>query len=630
MYAAPRVRPVAYNRGIMERDSVLSIKSSSSPLSKLLTLVGIVVVIAGLYFGRQVLIPLALATVLAFLLQPAVAFFERARIGRVPAVLVVLIVSFALLASLGWLVTEELSDIMDQVPSYKDNIHDKIESVRKRGTSGFGKASATVNDLSKELSAASEQAVNKKSAQNSGTRPIAVQTTSAPRGVNDYLRDMIGPLANILEVAAITVVFTLFIMIKREDVRNRVIRLAGAGQLNIMTQALDEGSNRLSRFLLLQVSVNAGYGLLFGLGVHFIGIPHAFVWGILACFLRFVPYVGTPIAAGFPIALALAIFPGWIQAWLVFFLFLALEITLANVVEPWLYGSHTGISSLAILVAAIFWGMLWGPVGLILSTPLTVCLILMGRYVPQLDFLEVLLGDEPVLSPQAHFYQRLLALDENEAQETAENFLKDHPVDELYDSLLIPALSLAEQDRHTDALPEGSTKFIHEISREIIGKLEDAPPENSKSDPDQDRKSKATTSNGSGLRILCIPSRDEADEITGSMLVHLLRRSGHYAKVLPVGAVTEMLDEVEKDRANFVCVSALPPFATGQAAPLCKRLRERYPAVNIVLGLWAYPGGMAKAQQRVGAHCANSIATSLQQVIALIAAHSETEHSHLV
>jgi predicted PurR-regulated permease PerM len=614
----------------MERNSVLSIRSSSNPLTKMLTLVGIVVVIAGLYFGRQVLIPLALATVLAFLLQPAVGFFEMARIGRVPAVLVVLTLSFALLGGLGWLVTEQLSQIMDQVPSYETNIHNKIESIRKRGNSGFGKVTATVNDLSKELSAASQDAVNKKSAQNSGNRPIAVQATSAPRGVNDYLRDMIGPLANILEIAAITVVFALFILIKREDVRNRMIRLAGAGQLNIVTQVLDEGSNKLSRFLLLQVSVNAAYGVLFGLGVLLIGIPHAFLWGILACVLRFIPYVGTPIAAGFPIAMALAIFPGWMQVWLVFSLFVVLELTIANVIEPWLYGSHTGVSSLAILVAAVFWGMLWGPVGLILSTPLTVCLILMGRYVPQLDFLEVILGDEPVLSPQAHFYQRLLALDENEAQDIAENFLKDHPVQELYDLVLIPALSLAEQDRHTDALPEGSAKFIQETVREIIVKLDDAPSENSKVDADGAQTISPVTLNGSGLRIICMPSRDEADEITGSMLVQLLRRSGHHAKVLPIGTVSEMLDEVEKEGANFVCVSALPPFATGQAAPLCKRLRERFPSINIVLGLWAYPGGMAKAQQRAGTHCANSLATSLQQVIALIAANSQLEKSSSV
>ena len=209
-----------------------------------------------------------------------------------------------------------------------------------------------------------------------------------------------------------------------------------------MTQALDEASRRLGRYLLLQFAVNAGYGLLFGLGVYFVGIPHPLLWGVFGCLLRFVPYIGTPVAAVFPMGMALAVFPGWSQAGLTFVLFLLLELTIANLVEPWLYGSHTGVSSLAILVAAIFWGMLWGPVGLILSTPLTVCLILIGRYIPQLNFLEILLGDEPVLSPQAHFYQRLLALDEEEARDIVEEYLKQNPIGNLYDSVLIPALSL--------------------------------------------------------------------------------------------------------------------------------------------------------------------------------------------
>ncbi len=597
-----------------------SFANPSSPASKLLTLVGIVVVIAGLYFGRQVLIPLALATVLAFLLQPAVSLFEKMRMGRVPAVMVVLALSFALLTGLGWVVTGQLAVILDQAPAYKDNIHDKLEAMRQNQPTGLSKATATINDLNKELSNASDDAVNKKS-KSSGARPIAVQTTSAPRNVTDYLRDIIGPATNTLEVFAITIVFSLFMLIKREDVRNRVIRLAGGGQLNIMTQALDEGASKLSRFLLLQVSVNAAYGTLFGLGVHLIGVPHALLWGILAALLRFVPYVGTAVAAALPMALALAVFPGWKEVIFTFVLFLVLEIILANAIEPWLYGSQTGVSSLAILVAAIFWGMLWGPVGLILSTPLTLCVIVMGRYVPQLDFLEVLLGDEPVLSPQAHFYQRLLAMDENEAQDIADNFLKEHTVDELYDSVLIPALSLAEQDRHANTLPETSTNFIHETTREIIEKLEDVGPESAEDSSDLALET-SPTQFGNGLMILCIPSRDEADEITGAMLVQILRRAGHHANLVPLDGVSKMLDEVDKQGANFVCISALPPFALGQAAPLCKRLRERYPDVKFVLGLWAYPGGAVEAERRAGVGFVDLIATSLQQVVSLAAASS--------
>jgi len=606
----------------MENASSASGSPPANLLSKLLTLVGIVVVIAGLYLGRHVLIPLALAIVLAFLLQPAVRLAERARLGRVPAVLIVFALSFALLGGLGWLVTKQVSEIMEQLSSYQANVHNKIDALRRSKTGGLNKATAAVNDLSRELSAASQGAASKKTGPTSGARPIPVQPTTPPKDVSDYLRDMIGPLASVLEIAAITAVFTLFILIKREDVRNRVIRLAGIRQLNLTTQALDEGATRLSKFLLLQFCLNALFGLFFGLGVYLIGVPHALLWGVLACILRFVPYVGTTFAASFPLVLAFAIDPGWKGVLLVFALFLFLELTLANLIEPWLYGSHLGVSSLAMLVAAVFWGMLWGPVGVVLSTSLTVCLILMGRYVPQLDFLEVLLGDEPVLSPQAHFYQRLLAFDENEAHAIAEKFVQENSVEDFYDSVLIPALSLAEQDRHTNGLDESRVTFIQESTREIIDEFDQRPIETEQtgSEPPKWAGHRRRTSS---VRIFCLPSRDEADEIVGNMLVQLLRRSGYDAQVFPIGAVSAMLEGIEKHEAHFVCLSALPPFAAGQALPLCRRLRQGGRSIRIILGLWAYPGGLPGAQQRVGSNCTDSIAISLKQVLSLVERHQD-------
>jgi hypothetical protein len=314
--------------------------------------------------------------------------------------------------------------------------------------------------------------------------------------------------------------------------------------------------------------------------------------------------------------MAMAVFPGWNQVGLTFALFLFLEITISNFIEPWLYGTHTGVSPLAILVAAIFWGMLWGPVGLILSTPLTVCLILMGRYIPQLNFLEILLGDEPVLSPQAHFYQRLLALDDEEARDIADKYLKESPLGNLYDSVLIPALSLAEQDRHMNALDETRTKFIHHSTRELIEDLYEVsltPAAN-----DDSPAIAAAISPPSGPRIVCIPARDEADEIVGTMLTQLLRRAGHDAQSLLTAGVSTMLEQVEQLHADVICVSALPPFAVGQARSVCKQLRQRWPKVKIVLGLWEFPGGVAKAQERVGMNCADMIGTSLAQVVCLI------------
>jgi len=584
--------------------------------SRLLTLVGIAVVIAGLYLGRQVLIPLALAVVFAFLLTPIVGLVERCRLGRVPSVLVVLALSLALLAAVGWGFTNQLVEILVRLPDYRANIHDKIEAIRAPKSAGLSKATATVNDLSKELSAASETAGNKKLNQDRGKEPIAVQVAAPPHSAAEYLRDLLGPLTGSLETAAIVVVFTLFVLVKREDLRNRLLRLAGSGQLTVMTQALDEASRRLGRYLLLQFSVNAGYGLLFGLGIYFIGIPHPLLWGVFGWVLRFVPYIGTPVAAIFPMGMALAVFPGWSQAGLTFALFLLLELTIANLIEPWLYGSHTGVSSLAILVAAIFWGMLWGPVGLILSTPLTVCLILVGRYIPQLNFLEILLGDEPVLSPQAHFYQRLLALDDEEARDIAEKYLKENPIGNLYDSVLIPALSLAEKDRHMNVLDEIRTKFIYQSTRELIEELyEDS---SALLAPEHPLVLAPATEPQPQSVVVCIPARDEADEIVGIMAMQLLRRAGHHANALPIASVSTMSDQVEQLRPDVICISALPPFAAVQAKSLCKQLRRRCRDTKIFLGLWDYPGGAPKAQERVGSGCADVIGTSLSQMVLLI------------
>jgi predicted PurR-regulated permease PerM len=597
--------------------------------SRLLTLIAIVVVIVGLYFGRQVFIPLALAVVLAFLLTPVVGWLQKCRLGRVPAVLVVLVLAFVLVSSLGWIVTGQLMEIVDQFPSYKSNIHDKIQSVRVPDGSRLKNATNTVAEISNELSAASDSAMDKKAGKPSGSRPIAVQVTQPPSNAPQYLRAVIGPLTGVFETSAMVIVFTLFMLIKREDLRNRVIRLAGRGQLNVVTQALDDGSRRLSRYLLLQFVVNIAYGAIFGSGAYWMGIPHALLWGVLACLLRFVPYVGTPIAAAFPMGMALAVFPGWKQAALIFGLFVVLELIISNVIEPWLYGAHTGISSLAILVAAVFWAILWGPVGLILSTPLTVCLILTGRYVPQLSFLEILLGDEPVLPVEAHFYQRLLALDQDEAGDIAESYLKEEPIGSFYDSVLIPALALAEQDRHRNLLEAGTASFVSQNTRDLIEELGERSFEGVSSmfncvGNDAASGSGVCRTALAGLQVICIPAADEADELVAMMLAQLLERLGCEVRSLPVTPRANLLNEIGTYAPNVAIVSALPAFTIGQARSLCKRLRQRQPDLKILLGLWNFEGGVAKAQDRVGSGVADVIVTSLQQTVALLI---ETRHA---
>jgi predicted PurR-regulated permease PerM len=590
--------------------------SNSTTSSKSSIFIALALAIATLFFGRQIFIPLALALVLSFLLSPLVGLLQKARLGRVPAVLIVLAFCFALTAGLAWEVAGQLLDITGHVRDYKANLEETVRSLRPPINGALGQATATVRELNKELSAVPGQtaghAPNEPNSMARPTRPVPVQVTAPPSNLIEDLRALLGPLAGPAETAAIVVIFTAFMLIKREDLRNRLIRLGGQGQLTVMTQALDDASQRLSRYLLLQFLVNAGYGILFGVGLYFIRIPHALLWGILAALLRLVPYVGTLVAAAFPMAMALAVFPGWNHLLMIFGLYVVLELVIANVIEPWLYGAHTGISSLAILVAAVFWSMLWGPVGLILSTPLTVCLMLLGRYVPQLSFLEVILGDEPVLRPEELFYQRLLAMDQDEARNIAETQLQEKSLEGLYETVLIPALRLAEEDRHTDALGERTVEFITQTTRELIDDLGDSIVRPGSAEA-------AIAGNLSwdsrlvGREIICLPARDEADELVGMMLAQVLLQAGYRATYLSIGSVNDMLQEVEQGGFRIACVSALPPFAVGQARSLCKRLRAKLPELVIVVGLWDFAGGVLRAQERIGTNCANAVATNLSE-----------------
>ena len=590
--------------------------SPPSAASKSSVIIAVALTIAMLYFGRQIFIPLALALVLSFLLTPLVGLFEKLRLGRVFAVVSSLTLSFLIAAGIGWIVTGQLVDITAHIGDYKENLDAKVRALHAPQTGALGQATATVRELNKELSAAPGQPATSPSAARP-THPLAVQVTAPPTNLLQDMRALLGPLAGPIETAGIVVIFTAFMLIKREDLRNRLIRLGGQGQLTVVTQALDDASRRLSRYLLLQFLVNAGYGALFGLGLYLIKVPHVLLWGTFAALLRFVPYVGTLIATAFPVAMAIAIFPGWNQALLTFALFVVLEIAIANIIEPWLYGSHTGISSLAILVTAIFWAVLWGPVGLILSTPLTVCLILIGHYVPQFKFLEVMLGDEPVLSPEEHFYQRLLAVDPDEARKIAEQQLEGKSLTSLYETVLIPALRLAEEDRHTDAVGDRTSAFIAQSTRELIEDLGDRVTEEESTRargegrPDESR----WAFNGDATEILCVPARDDADALIGLMFTQLLQQARHSVRCIPIGAVEDMLEQVAQSRASIVCVSALPPFAVGQARSLCKRLRARLPGIQVVVGLWGFAGGVPRAQERVGPGCSDAVATTLSEAL---------------
>jgi predicted PurR-regulated permease PerM len=593
--------------------------------SRLLGVVIAVVVVATLFFARVVFIPLALALLFSLLLTPVVVLLERIKLPRILAIILVVATLVGSLGLMAWRASEQFIELSGQLPIYEKALQDKIHSVKGARGQGLNKVSNVLNEIEKELVTAAPTNAARKAAPpgSSEARPLPVEVVP-PSNPFQSVQNLLGPIGT----AGLVTIFTIFMLIGREDLRNRFIRLVGGGRLNVMTQALDEATRRVNRYLLMQLIVNAVYGVVIGTALHFIGIPNASLWAVAAAILRFLPYVGAPMAALMPVVLSVAVFPGWYHALATAGLYLFLELVVGNLIEPFLYGVHVGLSALAILVAAVFWTLIWGLPGLVLSTPLTVCLLVMGRYVPGLSFLHILLGDEPVLSPDAQYYQRLLAADQNEARQVAEQYLKEKSLDELYSSVVIPALSLAEKDRHRNQLDEETQNFIFQSTREIAEELDDTSAKQL-AEETPEASSHPTTRNASRrLDVLCVPARDDADDVVGMLLAQLLERHGHSAESISIGPTSEMLSQVEDANPRVVCISALPPFALNHARALYAKLRAHEPGLHIVVCLWHFEGDPQKAAIRLRLVAGDGFFTTVPQVLQHIASRAEPTTGH--
>jgi predicted PurR-regulated permease PerM len=583
--------------------------SSSTETAQLLRIVTFVVVVAGLYFGRSVFIPLALALLLSLLLAPVMGFLARLRVPRLMSILLIAVALGCIAFGLAWKLSLEFVDLAAQLPAYKDTLDEKIHALSGLRNSNVTKASQLFSELETELLKESSGAVDqdhpirKPPPGSSPARPIAVQVIPESNHIGS-----VGSVVGSMGWVGLTIVFAVVILMGREDLRNRFIHLSSGGRLTVVTQALDEATKRIQKYLFLQSAVNAIYGVVIGVGLYFIGIPEAWLWGLLAAILRFLPYVGSTASAAIPVLLSLAIFPGWTHALGTMAFYLTLEFIVANFLEPSLYGAQVGLSTLAILVAAVFWAIIWGIPGLVLATPLTVSLVVMGRYVPSLSFFRVLLGDEPEISRSNLYYQRLLASDQNEARQVLEQYLKEKPLNELYSEILIPALSLIEQDRHRNELDESTLSFIMQSTRELIEELTDSTPFNGVSTEG------AKGANVEGI-VICVPARDEADEIVGLLLSESLQRTGLHSRTLPTGPIAEMLQEIAHIGPDLVCISALPPFAIEHTRSLYEKLRSQFPELNIFICLWHYGGDIEKAHRRLKISEAHPVHVSLPVVI---------------
>ena len=562
------------------------------------TLFIVLIVVAVLYFARTIFIPLALSILLTFMLAPLVVRLRHWGLGRIPSAAIVVLIAFAIIGVFSAVMASQLMDLAHKLPEYQHNVQQKVESIRASGGGFVKRISGAVQKFSDELTPAPAPSSTNATPEE---RPVPVEIRRTPFSPMDTAQKVLGSLVSLLLMAGIVIVFVIFMLIERDELRDRLIRLAGSRQLNVTTNVLDDAAHRVTRYLLAQFVVNVCYGTITGTALYFIHVPNPLLWGMLAALFRYVPYLGIWVAAVMPAIVALAVKPGWVQVPTVLGIYLGVDLLMYNFVEPVLYGSSTGLSPLAVLVTAVFWTWLWGPAGLLLATPLTVCAVVIGRHVPKLTFLQVLLSDEPVLAPEMRFYQRMLAMDLEEASQVSEEFLKGKSLEELFDDLLVPALTLAEEDRHRGKLDEPKQQFIFQNTRIVIEDMAERAEElvagNSGAKANlssrEDEESKITLDSPGPIEVLCVPARDETDELAAYMLKILLQRRAIAVKVLPAGlSVSAIGDEAGRAKPKIACVIAVPPFAQMHTRYLCRRLRNQFKELKLIIGLLTEKEGL--------------------------------------
>ncbi|MGX7744955.1 AI-2E family transporter [Rhodopseudomonas parapalustris] len=576
-----------------------------------------VIIILALYVGREVFVPVALAILLSFVLARPVNFLQSLRVPRAIAAITTVLFAFAVIFALGSLIATQLSRLADDLPQYQSTIQSKITSLRgvTGGSTTLERAEGMLQNLSKELNkpknAPAPSLSNPPTSSSRPVTPVPVEVLQPDPGTLANLRSLIAPLISPLATTGIIVIFVIFILLQREDLRNRLIRLAGTRDLQRTTAALDDAASRLSRLFLNQLLINSGFGVLIGTGLWIIGVPSPALWGILAAVLRFVPYIGSIISAAFPLTLAVAVDPGWTMLVWTAILFFVIEPAIAHVVEPMVYGRSTGLSPVAVVISATFWTALWGPIGLVLATPLTVCLVVLGRHVERLAFLDVMFGDRPALSPPEIFYQRMLAGDPAEAAEKAEQFLKERSLSSYYDDVALKGLQLAQADLDRDALDavrltrikETVQEFTEDLTDEIdqapdgdeattdaeaAAAVEVAPVDHADDDIAVLKPADLKPGWQGAAPVMCIGGRSQLDEAAALMLAHLCRVHGIGARVEPSSALsTKNIFGLDVSNVALICLSYLEASNTTHIRYAVRRLRRKAPHAKIIVALWS-------------------------------------------
>ena len=586
----------------MAADTALPpIMNAKSGNSLATVLVGAAIV-AALYFGREVLLPMALAVLLSFVLAPLVKLLQRFYLPRFAAVTIVVLLAFGVISGLATLMFAQVSQLAGDLPRYQSNLAEKVQALRGATTASgtLEQASQVLQNLQKELDRPKTAKPTPPTAPDAGAvpdRPIPVEVRQPDPGALQTLATLIASLIHPLATTGIIIIFVVFILLQQQDLRNQLIRMAGSHDLQRTTLAMDDAGKRLSRLFLMQLALNAAFGLIIGIGLWVIGVPSAPLWGLLAMVLRFVPYIGAIVAAILPLIVATAVDPGWSMMLMTAALFLIVEPLIGHVVEPMVYGHSSGLSPVAVVVSATFWTWLWGPIGLILATPLTMCLVVLGRHVERLKFLEVLLGDRPALSPSENAYQRMLAGDPIETTEQAQAFLKGGTLTQYYEQIMMGALRLAWADLQRGRLDQQETQRIRDTVSEVVEDLES---HNDTQDTSEDGvppgklKQLEEIVSAEALppapinrvegTVLCIPGLGLLDETVAIPFAQLLRREGIPAEAKETETLSmSKLFALELKDVGFICLCYLEHATPAQLHYASRRLRRKAPGVSILV-----------------------------------------------
>lgn len=618
---------------------------SEAAIARSVTLLAVLAVVAALYVARAIFLPLALAILLTFLLAPVVRLLRGWGLPKALAITLVVAFSTIVILGMGGLVAQQVTQLGQQLPQYQVNIEKKISALRSVAAGGtFERLSNFLHDIRQQIQKQGAPAAPPQAQPhppNEQSKPVPVEIQQPGPTAMEVIRQILQPLIDPLTTAGLVIIFVVFFLMQRQDLRDRLIRLAGSHDLQRTTDAINDGAYRLSRYFLAQTMLNVLFGAVVGIGLALIGVPNPLLFGILAMLLRFVPYLGAMIAAALPITLAIAVAPGWSMAAETAALFLVLEPLVGQVIEPMVYGHSTGLTPVAIIIAATFWTWLWGPVGLLLSTPLTVCLGVVGRHIPGLEFLDIMIGDEPPLSPAQSFYQRALAGDVDEAVDHAEQMLDRRPLSYVYDQVALRALMLAQIDYRRGLLDANHVEHINEAVRELVAAAadhDDVVPVLAKKDKDGPGRAdeedgppsppdlpvlKELPPEWSGSPILCVAGRGPFDVSVSQMLAQLLAKHGLGCRLEADSAVSSSnITRLDGAGIAMVCLSYLDLGASpAHLRHAIRRIRGRIPGAMLVVGLWGHEAGDGRLHGTDADHYVFSLRDALSVCIDAAAGH---------